>query len=92
MASIDVEDVLSKLTEREKISLLAGRYPLSPSTAVNASLAFLTISVQVLTSGTHNPYPNMASPLYDSPTVPMASAAPASSTAPQQPVSPAAQL
>jgi hypothetical protein len=33
MASIDVEDVLSKLTEREKISLLAGRYSLSPSTA-----------------------------------------------------------
>jgi hypothetical protein len=29
MAAIDVEDVLSKLTEREKISLLAGRCPLS---------------------------------------------------------------
>jgi hypothetical protein len=43
MASIDVEDVLSKLTEREKISLLAGRCPLSPSTAFNASLASLTI-------------------------------------------------
>lgn len=26
MASIDVEDVLSKLTEREKISLLAGTF------------------------------------------------------------------
>jgi hypothetical protein len=88
MASIDVEDVLSKLTEREKISLLAGRHFLSQSAA-----AFNLIMIsQVSTFGTHNQSPNMVFRLYDSLMVPMVFAALASSTGPQQLASLAVQL
>jgi hypothetical protein len=46
MADIDVEDVLSKLSQRDKISLLAGRY-------IDASLGEnLLTRNQVSTSGT----------------------------------------
>lgn len=90
MASIDVEDVLSKLTEREKISLLAGGYFMS--LAVMPTLRVSNRRSQASISGIHNQSPNMAFPLCDSLMVPMVSAAHASSTAPQQPASLAAQL
>ncbi|KAH0194528.1 glycoside hydrolase family 3 protein, partial [Aureobasidium melanogenum] len=82
MASIDVEDVLSKLTEREKISLLAG----TPSQSNSSMTAFCVSdhNYQVSTSGTRNPFPNMASHLYDFLMVLMVFAALASSTASQQ--------
>jgi hypothetical protein len=89
MASIDVEDVLSKLTEREKISLLAG----TPSQSNSSMTAFCVSdhNYQASTSGTRNPFPNMASHLYDFLMVLMVFAALASSTASQQLAFPAVQ-
>lgn len=75
MANIDVEDVLSKLTDREKISLLAG----TRLTSLLLLLVSLLMHLQALTSGTPKPFLSTVSLLFASLTVPMAFAVPASS-------------
>lgn len=84
MADIDVEAVLSKLDDREKISLLAGSSHLTHTTPI-----ILLTTLQESTSGTPNLSPSMAYPPSASPTAQTASAAPASSTASPRRASPA---
>jgi hypothetical protein len=83
MAAIDVEDVLSKLTNPQKISLLSGKPPRTETTTQSHL-------PQVSTSGTPRQSPNTASPPSASPTAPTASAAPDSSMASPPPASRAA--
>jgi hypothetical protein len=85
-ARIDVEDVLSKLTIAEKVSLLAGE-PLSPHTT-----SILLKNFQVTIGGILLLSLNMASQRSVSPTAQTVSEEPNSSTAPKPLVSHAAQL
>lgn len=86
MAAIDVEVVLKKLTNPEKISLLAG--PSRPPFSIYVNL---TVS-QELTSGTPKVFQNMEFRPCVCQTDPMVSAAPNSSMAPKQHVSPVEPL
>jgi hypothetical protein len=75
MAAIDVEAVLAKLTDKEKIDLLSGNC----ADVVLSSRALTAVQVSI--SGIRKPSQNMAFPHYDCRTGQMACGAPASSMA-----------
>jgi len=81
-ATIDVEDVLSKLNVAEKVSLLSGQLFLHPPLP-----HLLTDKTQALTGGIPMLSLNTASPQSVSPMVQTASEAPNSSMVSKQPAS-----
>ena len=85
-ASIDVEDVLSKLSTVEKVSLLAGQPPSPNTTSMSLKNTQVPIGGILLLSL------NMASQQSVSPTAQTVSEEPNSSTALKPPVSHAAPL
>lgn len=87
--TFDVDAVLAKLKQNDKIALLSGK--LQPHSGIYNVYLRLTKDYKELTSGTHTPSLSTTSPPSESPTAPTASEVPSSSQAYQPHAFPAVQ-